>query len=175
MTQMNSITNNLDFFVEYNRIRDDQKFNFEDFALQFSLSIISFFKMNFSFIQEFDYIQGNFISDSDFSVSYMNEIYIGLVYITQIQKINHDEIFKATCDFFLWFSFKICFLIDKDADPEIGIQMNVNQTIQNYIFQTQQSYFYNKFYSPVLDILRTTLVERMIRPVEVKINLDEFD
>lgn len=170
INQMGAITNNLDFSSEYYRIKDDQKLNFEDFSLQFANSITSFFKTNFSFIQDFDSIQGEFSSENEFTLLYMNEIYQGLHYLTQIQKINNEEIIKLTCDFFNWFAFKICFLIIKDADPE---EIPADGPIQNYINATYQSLYYNKYYSVILDIIRTTLIEKMIRPVEVKIHLDE--
>lgn len=172
MKQMGLITNNLDFHQEYNKINGTQKYNFEEFSLQFAISITSFFKSNFAFIQDFDFIVGMTTDVSDFTKLYMNEIGQGLLYLTQIHKINsNEEIFKLTCEFFLWFAFKLCFLIAKDADIDNGVPMN--NSIQNYIASTYQSYFYNNYYTKIIDIVRTTIIEKMLRPVEVKIDIDE--
>lgn len=174
INQMQAITNNLDFYQEYNRIKEESKLNFEEFSLQFANSITLFFKNNFGFIQDFDTIHGESFQENDFTKFYMNEIYQGLLYLTQIHKIsNNEEIFKLMNEFFLWLSFKICYLVCKEADPEL-LTAPVPYSIQNSIITTYQSHFYNKYYSLIIDIIRTTLIEKMLRPVEVKIDADEY-
>lgn len=168
---MHNITKGTDFSVEYKNIKENQKFNFEDFTLQFANSLISFFKNNFNFIQEFDSILGTSIQQNDFTVAYMKEITQGLLYLAQCQLINSEEIFKATCDFFYWFSYKITFLIEKNCDPEIMIPSNYS--LQEYIFHTSQSNYYNNYYSAILDKVRSSLIEKMIRPSEVKMDVED--
>lgn len=168
---MMSIANNIDFSKEYYKIKSNQVYNYEDFILQFSNSIFSFFKYHFSFIQEFDCVQGEVIKESEFVSIYMNEIHKGLVYMTQFMKINNDEILKLTSEFFLWFSYKVCFLINKSADPNNGAPLD--NTIEFYISLTNQSLFYNKYYRNVLEDVRLILIKNMVRPTEVKIDVNE--
>ena len=173
ITEMQQITKGQDLYVEYQKIDDSKKFNFQDFTLQFALSIISFFKANFGFIQEFDVVAGSFSSVNDFTLVYMDSISLGLTYLAQIQKISSDEITKTTCDFFLWFSFKLCFLIEKNADPDMMSGTPNNYSLEEYLAQTQRSHYFNKYYFPITEMVRGTLIERMIRPSEVKIDYDE--
>lgn len=168
---MQILTNNVNISQEYQKIREDQKFNYEDFILQFSLSIINFFKNNFAFIQEFDTIAGSFTQESEFTQAYMKEICIGLNYLTQAQQItSNEEIFKSTCEFFEWFAFKICYLPDRMADFEKDIPLT---PLSESINLTRQSNYYNNYYSHILNTIRTTVIQKMIRPSEVKIDVDE--
>jgi len=169
--EMHNITKGTDFNEEYKKIKEHQKFNFEDFALQFSNSLISFYKNNFNFIQEFDSLLGSSVQQNDFTTAYMKEIGQGLLYLAQCQLINSEEIFKATNDFFYWFCYKITFLIEKNCDPEIMIPSNYS--LQEYIFHTSQSNYYINFYYPILDKVRSTLIEKMIRPSEVKMDVED--
>lgn len=169
--EMMNITKGGDLSKEYEKMNVDKRFQYEDFVLQFALSLISFYRNNFSFIQEFDQITGNFMQDNEFTLAYMNEVHYGLLILTQCQRIPNDEIMKSATDFFQWFTFKISFLCEKNADPEIGIPNNYS--IEQYINETVKSHFYNKFYTNILDKARQNLIEKMLRPCEVKIDIDE--
>ena len=167
------ITNQTNFADKYHKLDMSKRAGYEELSLQFALSLISFFKNNFAYIEEFDFPIGT-ANGNDFSAAYMNEIFIGLNYIAQIQQIPHEEIFKSTCEFWHWFSFKVCFIKERDANPDLGIPMGVYESsLQQYILYTQEMFFYKNCYAGVLEGVRNTLVTKMTKPIEVKIDIDE--
>jgi len=172
--QINIITLNTNMFDKYMKLSDTKKSGFEEFCMQFSLGLISFFKNNFSFIELFDFQMG-YSNGNDFTGKYLNEIYRGLEYISQIYLIPNDEIFNALSEFWNWFCFKVCFLQERDINPENGIPQNVNsiQVFNSYIQFTNESYFYRNCYSKILESVRFSIIKKMTKPIEVKIDLDE--
>ena len=111
--------------------------------MQYALGLMSFFKSNFGFIQQFDFQMG-FSSGNEFTAKYINELYRGLEYISQIYLIPNDEIFNALSEFWNWFCFKVCFLQEKELNFEDGIPPSINsiQVFNNYIQFTNESYIY---------------------------------
>lgn len=171
--QMNIITKQANLGDEYKRINMEQLMNFEEFCLQFLLSLIAFFKTNMNFIEEFDFIQGTG-QPSEFLISYINEIELGLTYICQINNIPNEEIFRACAEFWNWFCFKICFLKEKNIDPEaISFSLLKDTTMNDYIAYTSQLFMYQNLYFKVLEKVRQILISKMTKPVEVKISVDE--
>jgi len=112
---------------------------------------------------------------NEFTAKYINEIYRGLEYISQIYLIPNDEIFNALSEFWNWFCFKVCFLQERDINPENGIPAAVNsiQVFNSYIQQTNESYIYRMCYSKILESVRFSIIKKMTKPIEVKIDLDE--
>lgn len=172
--QISIITLNTNLFDKYLKLGDSKKSGFEEFCMQFSLGLISFFKSNFSFIQQFDFQLG-YASGNEFTGKYINEIYRGLEYISQIYLIPNDEIFNALSEFWNWFCFKVCFLQEKDLNFEDGIPPQVNSisVFANYIQYTNESYIYRNCYYKIFENLRVNLIKKMTKPIEVKIDLDE--
>lgn len=170
---MMSITTEVSLADKYYKLDISKRSGYEDFCLQFALSLINFFKNNFSYIEEFDFPIGT-ANGNEFSMNYLSEIYYGLNYLAQIHQIPHEEIFKATCEFWHWFCFKVCFIKEKEANPDIGIPMGVYEgSLQQYIYYTQEMYFYKQCYIGVLETVRNTLIVKMTKPIEVKIDIDE--
>jgi exportin-1 len=173
INQMVNITNNADFADKYFKLDISKRAGLEELAMQFALSLINFFKNNFSYIEEFDFMVGQ-ANGNDFSANFLNEIFIGLKYLAQIHQIPTEEHFKVTCEFWHWFCFKVCFIKEKDADPEIGIPLGVYESsLQQYILYTHEMFFFKNCYSPVLETVRNTLISKMTKPTEVKIDVDE--
>ena len=171
--QMNVITKQANLADEYNRISLEQKMNFEEFCLQFLLCLISFFKTNMGFIEEFDFIQGS-AQPSEFLLTYINEIELGLTYICQINQVPNEEIFRACAEFWNWFCFKVCFLKEKNIDPEtISFSLLKDASINDYIAFTSQLFLYQYLYFKILEKVRQILISKMTKPVEVKISVDE--
>jgi len=172
--QINIITLNTNMFDKYLKLSDSKKSGFEEFCMQFSLGLISFFKTNFCLIQQYDFPLG-YANGNEFTAKYLNEIYRGLEYISQIYLIPNDEIFNALSEFWNWFCFKVCFLQERDINPENGIPTTVSsiQVFNNYIQFTNESYIYRNCYYKVLETVRFSLIKKMTKPIEVKIDLDE--
>jgi exportin-1 len=171
--QMQAITSGFNFHEKYEKTDIGKRGAFEDLSMQFALSMISFYKNNFAYIEAFDFQIGT-QNGNEMTTNYMSEISKGLVYLTEIHKINNEELFKATCEFWYWFTYKVCFLLDKDFDPESGLPPAVLETqLGGYIAHAQEMYFYRNYYAPILEIVRTTLITKMTKPVEVKIDIDE--
>ncbi len=167
------ITNDMNLAERYFKLDDMKKLNFEEFCMQFALSLISFFKNNMSYIEQYDFVTGS-ANGNDFSYTYLKEIYLGLNYLSQIHQIPNEEIMKATCEFWLWFCYKVCFLKEKDADFEQGIPLGMyTLSLPQYIMFTQEMYFYKNCYSKVLEIVRHSFITKMTKPIEVKIDIDE--
>jgi exportin-1 len=170
--QMNVITKQANMADEYNRISLEQKMNFEEFCLQFLLCLISFFKSNMNFLEEFDFVQGT-SQPSDFLMTYLAEIELGMTYICQINQIPNEEIFRACAEFWNWFCFKVCFLKEKNIDPEtISFTLLKDTSMNDYIAYTSQLFLYQYLYFKVLEKVRQILICRMTKPVEVKISVD---
>lgn len=170
--QMNVITKQANMADEYNRINLEQKMNFEEFCLQFLLCLISFFKSNMAFIEEFDFIQGA-AQPSEALMNILPEIELGLTYICQINHIPNEEIFRACAEFWNWFCFKVCFLKERNIDPEaISFDLLKDNTMNDYIAFTSQLFLYQYLYYKVLEKVRQILILRMTKPVEVKISVD---
>jgi len=108
-------------------------------------------------------------------IKYSSDIYLGLDYISQIYLIPNDEIFVALGEFWHWFCFKVCFIKEKDLDIEEDISSKVNTMIAfaNYIQYTNESFIYRNYYVKILENVRFTIIKRMTKPIEVKIDLDE--
>ena len=168
------ITQNSNLFEKYLKLGDSKKSGFEEFCMQFSLGLISFFKNNFSYIQGFDF-QSGYSNGNDFTIKYMTELYRGLDFISQIYLIQNDEIFNALSEFWNWFCFKVCFLQQKDINFEDGLPTNVNSIsiFSTYIQYTNESYLYRNCYCKILEIVRHNLIKKMTKPIEVKIDVDE--
>ena len=170
---MMEITHGMNFADRYTKLDISKRSGYEEFSLQFALSLINFFKNNFSYIEEFDFPIGS-TNGNDFSNNYLREIHLGLDFLTQIQQIPHEEIFKSTCEFWLWFTFKISFLKEKDANPDLGIPFGfLESSLSLYINYANEMFFYKNCYAGILDIVRKTIVKKMIKPIEVKIDIDE--
>jgi exportin-1 len=173
INQMVAITNQTNFAEKYHKLDFSKRSGYEELSLQFALSLINFFKNNFSYIEEFDFPQGT-ANGNEFSITYLNEIYLGLNYIAQIQQIPHEEIFKSTCEFWHWFSFKVLFIKEKDANPEFGIPIGLYEnSLHQFIMFSQEMFFYRNCYAAVLEQVRHTLITKMTKPIEVKIDIDE--
>ncbi len=172
--QINIITQNSNMSEKYFKLSDSKKSGFEEFCMQFSLGLISFFKSNFSFIQQFDFQMG-YCNGNEFTAKYLSEIYRGLEYIAQIYLIPNDEIFNALSEFWNWFCFKVCFLQEREINPENGIPAAVNSisVFNSYIQFTNESYIYRTCYSKILESVRFSIIKKMTKPIEVKIDLDE--
>ena len=170
---MITITGNLNFNTEYYRIKEDQKFHFEDFSLQYANSLIAFYKANFNYIEEFDFREGT-NSNSDFVGNFMSQIDNGLRHLTEIHQITNEEIFKSTSEFWFWFCFKLCFLKERTIDPDSWIpEWLYDQPIHFYIAYTKDMFFFKKSYYFILEVVKQTIIRRMTKPVEVKIDVDE--
>jgi exportin-1 len=173
INQMLVVTNEMNLAERYFKLDDLKKLNFEEFCMQYALSLISFFKNNMPYIEEYDFYSGT-SSGNDFSFTFLKEIYLGLNYLSQIHQIPSEEILKTTCEFWHWFSYKVCFLKEKDSDFDLGIPLGVyTSSLQQYIMYTQEMYFYKNCYSKVLETVRHTLITKMTKPIEVKIDIDE--
>jgi exportin-1 len=173
INQMIEITHGMNFADRYTKLDISKRSGFEDFSLQFALSLINFFKNNLNYIEEFDFPVGT-ANGNDFSNNYLREINIGLEFLTQIHQIPHEETFKSTCEFWLWISFKICFLKEKDANPDIGLPFGfIESSLPQYINFSTEMFLYKSCYANILQVVRTTLVTKMIKPIEVKIDIDE--
>lgn len=173
MNEVVAMTKNVDFAKRYNEINESGKSNFEDLCLQFSLSLISFFKNNFSYIEMYDFQTGT-VSQSDFVNNYLNEINLGLVYLAQIHQIPHEEIFRSISEFWQWFAFKVVFIQEKDANPDQGFPIGVySSSLANFIAVAHESHFFKSIYEPVLATVRGTLITKMTKPTEVKLDIDE--
>jgi exportin-1 len=171
--QMASITNGFDFHEKYEKTEMSKRGAFEDLSMQFALSIIAYIKNNFSYIEAFDFQIGT-QSGNELTANYMPEISKGLIYLTQIHKISNDEISKATSEFWFWFVYKVCFLLDKEFDPDTGLPPAfIENQLASFIAHTNDMYFYRNYYAPILEVVRTTLITKMFKPVEVKIDIDE--
>ena len=172
--QINIITLNTNMYDKYLKLGDSKKSGFEEFCMQYCLGLISFFKSNFSFIQQFDFAMGC-SNGNEFTAKYLTEIFRGLEYISQIYLIPNDEIFNALSEFWNWFCFKVCFLQERAINPENGIPATVNsiQVFNSYIMFTNESYFYRMCYAKVLESVRYSMIRKMTKPIEVKIDLDE--
>lgn len=170
---MRKITNDSNFVIEYSKVKSEARFNFEEFSLQFCLSLICFFKNNFSYIQEYDFIEGT-TTPNDFVATMLGDIDKGLDYICQISWIGNEEITKASSDFWNWFAFKICFLKEKNAEPEFLDQiLALDNNIANYVLFTNSTFFYRNLYSKILTNVRFILISKMTKPMEIKIEVDE--
>ena len=170
---MHSLTKKANFFDEYNRIKIEDKMNFEEFCLQFVLSLIAFYKSNFSFIERFDFILGT-AKPNEFLGNFINELQLGLQFCCQINLIPNEEIFRACVEFWNWISFKVCFIKDVNIDPDnIPSNLLKDSTIHDYISFTNQLFLYQNFYKPILDNVRQIIIMKMTKPVEVKIGCDE--
>jgi exportin-1 len=171
--QMIVIVNNTNFAEKYSKLDPSKLNGYEELSLQFALSLISFFKNNFTYIEEFDFPIGT-TNGNDFTATYLNEIINGLNFITQIHQIPQEEIFKATSEFWNWFAFKICFIKEKDANLDLGLPMGIYESsLSNYIYYSQEMFFYKNCYSQILETVRITIISKMIKPIEVKIDIDE--
>ena len=163
--QMNVITKQANLSDEYNRITLEQKMNFEEFCLQFLLTLIAFFKTNLNFLEEFDFIQGTG-QPSEFLLTYVGEIELGLTYICQIILVPNEEIFRACAEFWNWFCFKICFLKEKNIDPEsISFTLLKDTSMIDYIAYTSQLFLYQNLYFKILEKVRQILISKMTKPV----------
>lgn len=170
---MVSVTNNVNLSEKYHKLDISKRSSYEDLCSQFGLALINFFKNNFSYIEEFDFVVGT-SQGNDFSTNFLNEIFMGLNFISQIHQIANDEIFKFTSEFWHWFCFKVCFLKEKDADPDLGVPIGVFENSMNsYILYTHEMFFFKHCYQRVLETVRNTIIMRMLKPNEVKIDLDE--
>lgn len=147
--------------------------NFEEFCLQFGLSLISFYKSNFAFLEKFDFILGT-SQPSEFLTNFIYELQLGLQFLCQINLIPNEEIFKSCVEFWNWLSFKICFIKDVNIDPDnIPFDLLKDCSISDYISFTNQLFLYQNFYKQILDNVRQIVITRMTKPVEVKIGCDE--
>lgn len=173
INQMISITHKTNFIVEYNKLDISKKGNFEEFSLQFVLSLINFFKNNFSFIENFDFEKGE-TNSNEFTLNYLNEISTGLSFISQIHQIDNDEIMKSTSDFWNWFTLKVLFVKEKDLDPENFMYHAVSfESIYNYIAFAVNRFYVSNVYLKVLEQVRITIITKMTKPTEVRFYVDE--
>lgn len=171
--QMVQITNKVDFSEKHRTIEPGKLSGFERLTLQFELALINFFKNNTTYIESFDFPIGT-SNGNEFLSTYMNEIVIGLNFLTQFQLIQNDEIFKAASDFWYWFVYKIFFIKIKNLDPEGGTTPEMlTNSINTFICYTNDMFCYRNFYSKIFDKVRNTIVIRMNKPLEVKIDIDE--
>ena len=138
------------------------------------MAIIAFFKNSFGFIQSNDFLIG-YQQTNDFLSKYSNDIYLGLDYVSQIYLVPNDEIFVALGEFWHWFCFKVCFIKEKDLNIDEDISSKVNNMLAfaNYLQYTNESFIYRNFYMKILENVRLTIIKKMTKPVEVKIDLDE--
>ena len=170
---MLEITNKMDFSERHKSIDKGKISGFEKLCLIFENSLINFFKNNLNYIETFDFVEG-MSSPNNFIQNYLEPISIGLEYLTQFQLIQNDEIFKAACDFWYWFTVKIVFLKEIDIDPDKEMPNSLyNTTLMTYLIYTNESYLYKHCYLKHIDKVRNTIVLRMNKPLEVKIDIDE--
>lgn len=173
INQMIVITYNANFAEKYNSLPINKKLGYEELSMQFALSLINFWKNNFSFIEQFDYVIGT-QNENEFTMNYRAELAQGLLYLVQIQQIPNEELLKVTCEFFQWFCFKVCFLRERDADPDLGISLNVYEnSLSNHILFSTEMYFYRSCYQTILESVRQNIIMKMTKPIEVKIDIDE--
>jgi hypothetical protein len=131
--QVTAMTQDINFAEKYFKMDMSKRGSMEDLSMQLVLSLISFFKNNFDFLEKFDFQLGT-CNGNEFTNTYAREIDKGLKYIAQIHQIPSEEIFKATCDFWYWFLFKVCFLQLPGCNPEDGIPPIVYEnSLQQYI------------------------------------------
>ena len=170
---MKGITNNMDFSERHKSIDSSKITGFEKLSLIFENSLINFFKNNLSYIETFDFVEG-VSTPNEFIQNYIEPISFGLDYLTQFQLIQNDEIFKAACDFWYWFTFKIVFLKEIDIDPDKEIPNSLyNIPLNTYLMYTNESYMYKHCYLTFIEKVKKTIVIRMNKPLEVKIDIDE--
>ena len=171
--EMIGITNKADFSEKHKTLDPSKLSGFERLTLQFELALINFFRSNLSYIESFDFPIGT-QNGNEFLNTYINEITVGLNFMTQFQLIQNDEIFKAACDFWLWFTTKIFFIKDKNCDPDGAPTHDmVNTPLSTFIMYTNDMFCYRNYYCKILDKVRNTIVVRMNKPLEVKIDIDE--
>ena len=171
--QMLEVTNKTDFADRHQKIEVSKLAGFERLTLAFEQTIINFFKNNFDYIEQFDFQIGT-SSGNDFINNYFNEILSGLNFMTQFQLIQNDEIFKSSCEFWEWFTYKLLFLKDKNNmgnQQMMGLSSNMNMNM--YVLYTSEMFFYKQGYLPYIDKVRKTISRRMNKPLEVKIDIDE--
>ena len=156
---------------------------YEKMTLNFEISLINFFKSNLSYIQSYDFPEGT-RQVNDFLNNYIPQISNGLKYLVQFLSIENEEIFKAAVDFWLWFSYKVFTL----KDPEETLDnydkildnnnMNINMistklSKDQYIQYLNDSYLFKNCYMKMIDKVREDICEKMTKPLEVKIDIDE--
>ncbi len=170
---MKQITNEANLTSEYDRIKMDQRSNFEEFCLQFALSIMSYFKNNFIYIEEYDFINGT-QEPNNYVITYLPDLLTSLTYICQINMIPNDEIFKNCIEFWNWLCFKVCFIREKEANPDDGIPISVyKNTLSQYVAFAHDTFWYKNLYEKILDNVRQILITKMTKPIEIKMELDE--
>jgi exportin-1 len=171
--QVSAMTQDINFADKYFKLDISKRNSMEDLSMQLVLSLISFYKNNFDFLEKFDFQIGT-CNGNEFTNTYASEIDKGLKYIAQIHQIPNEEIFKATCEFWYWFCFKVCFLQLGACNPDDGIPAIVYESsLQQYILYTNNSFYYQNCYFSVLNDVRHTLITKMTKPIEVKIDIDE--
>ena len=170
---MMEITKGMNFAERHKTIDPSMQSGLEKLILNFENTLISFFKNNFLFIEQYDFISGS-QTPNDFISIYLNNIAKGLEYLTQCHLIQNDEIFKAACDFWYWFTYKIVFIKYPNLDPDREIPPQLNEEkIDNYVTYTNEMFLYKQLYVNYIDIIRNQIIIRMNKPLEVKIDIDE--
>lgn len=144
---------------------------FEKFCLILDNSIFSFFQENFTFIEQNDFEKGT-QKGNQFTNTYGNAIQIGLKFMCEFLKCSNEEIFKTACEFWYWFIFKVALLENFDFDPTKNYD-NINRSVKDYIANARNSYCYVTYYESIFDIVRDTVITKMNKPLEVKIDIDE--
>ena len=156
---------------------------YERMTLNFEISLINFFKSNLSYIQSYDFPEGT-RQVNDFLNNYIPQISNGLKYLVQFLSIESEEIFKAAVDFWLWFSYKVFTLKDPedtlDNYDKIMENNNMNTNMistkyskEQYIQYLNESYLFKNCYMKMIDKIREDICEKMTKPLEVKIDIDE--
>ena len=180
----NEIVKQKNFADQYNIILNnnpEKLSGYEKMTLNFEICLINFFKSNISYIQSYDFPEGT-RQVSDFLNMNIPQIQNGLNYLTQFIRIENEEIFKAAVDFWLWFSYKVFTL--KDPEDTLDnydelLNNNNNNMIstkykkEEYIQYLNESYIYKNCYMKKLDLIREIICIKMIKPLEVKITIDE--
>ena len=199
----NEIVKNKNFADQYKFLQEknpEKVTGYENMTHSFEMCLINFFKSNMTYIQSYDFQEGTqqvnpFLKDN------IPQITNGLNYLTQFLFMENEEIFQASVDFWLWFSYKVFTLKDPEDTLDTfdlvfenennsnfltnnNINFNNVNNINNngihakyskeqYLNYLNDSYLYKNCYMKVIDIVRERLCLKMTKPLEVKIDIDE--
>lgn len=167
------VSNGTNFAVEAGKTNPQSRDNFEKFSLQLVLSLTSFFYNNFSFIENFNFIQGTG-APNQFLTTYQEPLFRALSYISQITCIKNDEILNVCSEFWGWFGFKICFLKNSAFEPHQLEELMQEGSLFNYVGYSNQTYLFKTIYEPIINDVRQTLIMNMTKPNEINFSVDEF-
>ena len=178
----NNIIKRKNFVEQYKKIsgtEPEKIMGFESFTILSENCLINFFTENFNFIKE------KSIQSKEFLNTYNNSLLIGLFYILQFTDFKNEQIQSNAMEFW-YFIVSELFTIKKPIKNSYNSNSSLNNNSLNSTNSTsiieeketlveylKNSDLYKLCFGQILNKLRELLCQKMTKPLELKIQLDE--